>query len=397
MQIVVSSIFWISAFLFFWTYFGYPFLMFLRARIAPDAVHKADYEPSVTMVIPTYNEVDVIRRKLTNCRKLDYPTEKLQIMVIDDGSDDGTVEILEEFERIYGFTIIHKPKRTGKMESVNIGFAQAEGEIVILSDASPSYEEESLRILLRSFADERVGVVVGTLAIWDAETSVAKPAGLYWNYEAALRRWETHTGSTVAVHGNMFAIRKHLFKPLSVGTINDEFSIAMEALKAGKRVVYERDAVSYDDASTNMGDEFRRRVRINAGRYQALFGAGYLNLPTLDLKFRLFSHKLLRPLTPIFMLLMLVMNLLALVWASQPVSSPFVLGGWWGVSLMVAQALFYAAAFLGWQLEKQEKRNKLLNVIYFFVSSNIAALFGFWRWARGSQKVTWQKRSSVNS
>ncbi|NPV65556.1 MAG: glycosyltransferase family 2 protein [Anaerolineae bacterium] len=395
---ILVFIFWICVAAFLWTYFGYPLFMYLLARgkrtppvTAPDSL------PTLTLLIPAHNEADVIRRKLNNSLTLNYPRDRLQILVVDDGSSDGTPDIVREFA-VRGVTLIEQPFRGGKMAAVNTGFAHATGEIVVLSDASPSYESESLRILARRFADPTVGVVVGTLAVWDAATAVAKPAGLYWRYEAALRRWESKTGSTVAVHGNMFAIRRALFRPLRTGIINDEFSIAMEVLRQGYRVVYEPDAISYDDASATMSDEFNRRVRINAGRYQALFSAGYLKAPTPGLAFRLFSHKLLRPLTPVLMLLILLANLLAVL-LSQPMTGHFLedallLRGWWGGLILLGQLAFYGLALAGWLAERRGRHYRLLNVIYFFVSSNLAALVGLWRWARGTQHVTWQKRTA---
>lgn len=394
MLFLISLVFWVAFVLFLWTYFGYPLLMALWAKAAPKPINGQDWLPSITLLIPAYNEIDVIRRKLQNSVSLDYPNDKLEIMLVDDGSDDGTLAVAEEFEREYGITLIRKPVRSGKMSSVNLGFERARGDVVVLSDASPNYEAAALKTLVRPLADDGVGVVVGTLAVWDAENAVAKPAGMYWKYEAALRGWESKTGSTVAVHGNMFAIKKVLFRQLTEGTINDEFSIAMEALRARKRVVYEREAISYDDASSSMGDEFRRRVRINAGRYQALFNAGYLNAPTFDLRFRLFSHKLLRPLTPVLMVAMLVTNALALFWVGVPVRNLFLLTGWWAVVVLLGQAVFYGLALAGWFAERQQVKIKLLYVPYFFVSSNVAALLGLWRWLRGSQRVTWQKRST---
>lgn len=393
-----ALVLWLSFAAFVWTYFGYPLFMYLRAKQAPPTIDTQPTElPTLTLLIPAHNEADVIRRKLENCTTLDYPADKLQILVIDDGSTDGTPNIIQEYAD-QGITLIQQVERGGKMAAVNTGFAHASGEIVVLSDASPSYEPESLQILARRFADTSVGVVVGTLAVWDSTSAVAQPAGLYWRYEAALRRWESRTGSTVAVHGNMFAIRHALFKPLQAGTINDEFSIAMEVLRQGYRVVYEPQAISYDDASSNMGDEFSRRARINAGRFQALFSAGYLNAPTFELQYRLFSHKLLRPLTPLLMLLILAMNIL-LVLINSPANGAFLqdllaLRGVWNGLLLAAQVLFYALAFAGWQLEKRGKKNRILNVIYYFTSSNLAALIGLWRWLRGSQRVTWQKRSA---
>ena len=388
----VALIFWFIAQALLWTYFGYPLLMALRAKLAPRPVQQdAAHLPSLTLLIPAYNEADVIRDKLENAVSLDYPSDRLQIVVVDDGSTDGTPDIVREFEE-RGVTLIRQPERGGKMAGVNRGFEAANGELVVLSDASPIYEKDSLRLLARNFADASVGVVVGALRVWDAGNAVAKPAGLYWKYESALRKWESLTGSTVAVHGNMFAVRRSLYRPLRRHTINDEFSIAMEVMRQGFRVVYEPQAVSYDLASTNMGDEFKRRARINAGRFQALFSAGYLKAPTLDLTFRLFSHKLLRPLTPIFMLSALIANALLVLLTALSFDGRF----WYWLLMFFAQDAFYMAAYAGYLAEKNGRSNKLFSVPYFFVSANLAALVGLWRWLRNRQSVTWQKRANAN-
>lgn len=393
MALLFAIIFWISFFLLFWTYFGYPLLMYLWASVAAKPIQKENITPALTLLIPAYNEADVIGEKLENTVSLVYPKDKLQILAIDDGSDDGTAEIIESFADS-GVTLLRQKVRGGKMGAVNMGFEHASGEIVVLSDASPIYEKDSLQKLVRGFADSSVGVIVGSLKIWDTDAGVAKQAGMYWKYEAALRKWESKTGSTVAVHGNMFAIRRHLYKPLVKGTINDEFSIAMEANRQGFRVIYEPDAVSYDAASSSMQDEYNRRVRINAGRYQALFNAGYLNAPNVQMAFRLFSHKFLRPLAPIFMILMLVANLLTVILPVADGSPLLLLQGGWGWLVLVGQIGFYLLAWLGAIFERRGYRKiAIFSIPYFFVSSNFAALIGLWRWASGRQKVTWKKRT----
>jgi cellulose synthase/poly-beta-1,6-N-acetylglucosamine synthase-like glycosyltransferase len=393
---VTSTIlFWICFALLFWTYFGYPVLMYVWYKFNRMPIKRAEageYSPSLTLLIPAYNEADVIRRKLENSVSLEYPTNKLQILVIDDGSDDGTADIVREFAT-RGVTLIQQSQRGGKVAAINRGVEAATGEFIVLSDASPSYDQHALPLLIRRFIDPTVGVVVGKLALWDAATAVAKPAGLYWRYEAALRTWESETGSTVAVHGNMFAFRRSLYHGLKVGTVNDEFTIAMESIRQHHRVVYEPEAISYDDASSRMADEFKRRARINAGRYQALFSAGYLSAPNPGITFRLFSHKLLRPLSPMLMLGMLIANVVA-VFASEPGYgfSLIPLSNTIAILLLAGQIAFYLMAFVGWFAERAGKHNRILNVVYFFVSSQFSALVGFWRWLRGTQRVTWQKR-----
>lgn len=390
---LVALIFWGSLSLLVWTYFGYPLLMMLWARLGSRPIAKDDYRPTISVLIPAYNEADVITKKLDNTLELTYPAEKLEILVVDDGSTDGTAELVRRYED-QGVRLIQQSTRGGKIGAVNRGFENASHEIVVLSDASPIYEPDALQKLVRNFADDAVGVVVGTLAVWDSETGVAKQAGMYWRYESALRRWESQTGSTVAVHGNMFAIRRELYRPLPITTINDEFSIAMEVMRQGYRVVFEPDAISYDEASATMQDEFNRRVRINAGRYQALFSSGYLRAPNLGIAFRLFSHKLLRPLAPLFMILVFITNGLGLLLSLTQSSNLFLLKTWWWGLLLAGQVAFYGLAWLGWQAEQQGRRKGIwLSVPYFFVSTNYAALVGLWRWQRRSQKVTWAKRS----
>ncbi len=397
MPILIAFVFWSSLLLLVWTYFGYPALMLAWAKARPHPVRKDAITPTLTLLIPAYNEADVIREKVENSLSLHYPTDCLQILVVDDGSADETAAIVREYaER--GVVLIQQPTRGGKIGAVNTGFSSASGDIVVLSDASPIYEVDALLKLVRAFADPTVGVVIGTLAIWNAEAGVAKQAGIYWKYEAALRRWESKTGSTVAVHGNMFAVRRAIYRPLPTETVNDEFSIAMEAARQGFRVIDEPEAISYDAASGSMRDEFNRRARINAGRYQALFSAGYLRAPSLDFAFRLFSHKLLRPLAPVFMVVVLLANLLGLLFSSANglIGRLVLLQGWPGLLVLAGQIGFYGLAGLGWAAERKGRKKSLLTAIpYFFVSTNLAALVGLWRWMRGTQRVTWQKRASA--
>lgn len=392
MAVLFALLFWLGFVLLFWTYFGYPLLMALWSRLRAQPIVRAEITPALTLLIPVFNESDVLRQKLENSLALDYPKDRLQILVVDDGSDDGSAEISAAYAA-RGVTIVRQITRQGKMAAVNAGFAQAQGEIVVLSDASPLYHADALRKLVRAFADPGVGVVVGALLTRDSGTGVAQEAGLYWRYESALRDWESRTGSTVAVHGNMFALRRSCFRPLAAGTINDEFSLALEAIRQGYRVVYEPEAISYDDASQTMYDEVKRRSRITAGRYQALFSAGYLRLPNANIAFRLISHKLLRPLAPLLMLAMLLGNLLALLLGgAQP--RLLALSGGWGALVLAGQAAFYGLAALGWRAERRGQRPaRLISIPYFFVSTNFAALIGLWRWLRGTQRVTWQKRA----
>ena len=379
---------WLFIGLILYVYIGYPLVLWLMGKVRARPVDKAPITPSVTLLIPTYNEEDVIRRKLENSIALDYPREQLEILVIDDASDDATTDIVREYHG-RGVTLVRKRERSGKMSSLEIGFERASGEIVVLSDASPSYEPKSLKSLLQPFHDPDVGVAVGRLAVWDSENSVAKPAGFYWKYEAAIRRLESSVGSTVAVHGNMYAIRRKLFKRLAAGTINDEWSITMRVIQQGYRIIYEPSAVSYDDVSKKMKDEFQRRVRISAGRYQAFFSSQKLwpwKSPLVV--FQIISHKLFRLLLPLFMIGALLCNVVAVFFGSAPAIM-------W--VLLFGQAGFYCLALLGYRAERADKpkhynpATKSANLAYYITSSNIASLYGYMRYLRGQQSVLWEK------
>jgi cellulose synthase/poly-beta-1,6-N-acetylglucosamine synthase-like glycosyltransferase len=361
---------------------------------------RSNITPNLTMVIPAHNEADVIRRKLENSLSLNYPREALEILVIDDGSEDGTAEIAAEFAD-RGIALICQSSRQGKMAAVNLGVERAQGELIVLSDASPDYVPGALRTAVSHFSDPQVGVVSGQIRIWDRASAVEKPAGFYWRYQDKLRLWESKTGSTVGVNGNLFTFRRALYRPLPPDTINDEFTIAMQIAVQGYRVLYDPDAVTYDDASRSMKDEVKRRARINAGRYQALFDTSFISFKHPGLSFRLISHKLLRPLAPLFMIVLLAASLAQAMTVRLPAGSLTLvdlwrMSGWWLWGLLAGQALVYGLAALGWLFERQGwPQKRLLSVPYFFVSGNVAALVGLYRYLTRRQTVTWQKRSSA--
>ncbi len=377
---------------------GYPLLMVLRAKIRPHLVRREPVTPHVTVLVAAYNEADVIERKVRNTLALDYPRELLELVVVDDGSTDGTAEIVEGLAD-RGVRLERQTPRQGKSSAVNRGMTQARGEIVILSDASAELEPGALRAALRNIADPEVGAVSGTVRLWDSASGVEVPAGLYWRYQERLCVWESATGSTVGVNGNLFAFRKSLFRALAPDTINDEFTIAMTIASLGYRVIHEPSAITYDHASASMSDEVARRARINAGRFQALFDTAFLSTERPELTFRLVSHKLLRPFVPLFMIGLLVTSL-AQAWligeahSIVPAASEIERVLTW--LLVSGQVIVYGLAGVGWYGERWGgPRPRVAAVPYYFVSSNLAALMGLFRYATGRQGVAWKKRQPV--
>lgn len=381
-----------------YTFFGYPLLLVCWARLAPHPVRREPIEPHVTLLIPAYNEADVIGRKLANTRTLDYPRDRLEVVVVDDGSDDGTADVVQEFidDQV---RLVNGGRRRGKMAAVNLGVREARGDIVVLSDASPSYAPDALRSAMSCFADPEVGVVSGQVRLFDSASAVERPAGLYWRYEDLIRRWESDTGLTVAVNGNFFAFRRELYDFPPESTINDEFSVAMQIAGKGRRIVYDPGAVTYDDASSTMDGEYARRARISAGRYQAMSHVPWGARP--DLAFRLVSHKYTRLAAPVLLVTLLASTLARTARTTRigrpraPTRRDFVrMEGAVPWALLAAQGGLYGMAALGQAAERRGRRPKALSVPYYFVSGNLAGLAGLYRHLRKRQLVTWQKRTA---
>ncbi len=380
---LLDLVIWGSLTALVYTFVGYPLLMAVWARVRPNPVRSGPITPRVTLLICAHNEEDVLERKLENALALDYPRESLEILVVDDGSTDRTAEIARRFAS-RGVRLEAQTPRQGKSLAVNLGVARATGELVVLSDASPDYAANALRNAVRHFADPTVGVVSGRIRLKDSTSMVEVPAGLYWKYQELLCVWESATGTTVGVNGNLFGFRREFFTPLAPDTINDEFTVAMKIAKRGYRVLYDPEAVTHDIVSSSMSDEVARRARINAGRYQALLQTSFLSLENVGLTFRLVSHKLSRPLAPLFMITLLIACVAESLCTDDLVAA----------ALLGGQALLYGTAGIGWVAERRRwPKIRIVAVPYFFVSGNVAALIGLYRYVTGRQSVTWQKRS----
>lgn len=380
-----------SAGLLAYTTVGYPLLMAARARLSVKTVRAdGNWRPTLTVLIPAHDEADVIARKLDSILGLDYPADRLQCLVVDDGSEDGTREIVERYVG-RGIDLLPRWPRQGKMAAVNAGVAAARGEVVLLTDASATFDTEAVLAALSPLADPTVGVVSGQIVIRGGGEAVERPAGLYWRYQERLRAWESASGSTVGVTGNLFVFRRVEFRPLPEDTINDEFSVAMDIARRGGRVLYEPRAVTYDEASASMSEEFVRRSRINAGRYQSLSRYCFAIARRPSLLFRFVSHKVLRVLTPVFMLSLAVASSLRVATNGD---RDTLLGAVERRLLEPAQLVVYGVAGVGALLERRGRPvPRPVSIVYYFVGSNYAALAGLFRFVSRRQSVLWRKRA----
>jgi cellulose synthase/poly-beta-1,6-N-acetylglucosamine synthase-like glycosyltransferase len=296
--------FWISLGLIGYCYFLYPLLVLLLARLFPRPVTKGAAAPRVTVVVPAYNEEEIIRRKIENTLGLDYPREKLDIVVISDGSTDGTVRIASEYAT-RGVAVIDFPERRGKVRALLDAEPRIHCDVIVFSDASGMLRPDSLREMIANFADPDVGCVCGYYRSPGLEEGGGHGELLYWDYEFSIKKAQSRRGTLLGATGAMYAVRRGLFVPPRPDTINDDFVIPSLVVLRGYRSVLEEKAV-VDDYDPHMGN-FKSRVRVSAGNWQQLFYLkGLLSPARPGLAWQFLSHKVIRMVIPILLILILV-------------------------------------------------------------------------------------------
>lgn len=397
---MIAGIFWICVLLILYTYALYPALLWLFARIFPAQIatpaQDSQFLPTVTLLISAYNEEAVIARKLENSLTLDYPQEKLQILVAVDGQEDNTKAIVDSYAS-RGVELSFSPQRTGKINAIHRAILAARADIIVLTDANTYFEQPALRRLVAPLADPSVGAVSGAKVIASQGDSLAHSEGLYWKYESFIKKQESRLGSCTGVCGEIFALRKDLFEPPPPRVINDDFYIAMQILRKGYRVVYTPNALTVEKMSLSANDEGVRRARIVAGRYQALWmGTRILPLKQPGLIWQVVSHKFLRPLVPFAMLGALLANLIAVISPVNTAATPLLrLTGPIAWICLLLQAAFYCLAL--WGILKPQSDHgttvveKILYLPAFFVNSNLAAVSGLVMYLAGRQTNLWQR------
>ncbi len=379
----MTALFWIFFALILTNYLLFPLLVIALSRFRRREIAKAPIRPTLTLVISAYNEEAVIAEKLRNCRALEYPEGRLEVIVVSDGSTDATAAIARRFELNFpnsNVRSLFEPARKGKASAMNRGVAAAGGEIVVFSDANTMYHPDALLHLVENFNDESVGGVCGRKSI-KKETGRASSLGdrLFWKFEAALKRGESLLGSIPTADGEIFAVRKTLYRSLPEGTINDDTAITLDIVGAGLRVVYDPLAVSEESASLTLTDDMAVKARMVCGGYQSLVRYRSRLLPPKDFfGFQYFCHKTLRHGMP-FLLLGLFVTNLALS------------GGAYGLFL-AAQIAFYGSAAAGALSLASGRKVKALYLPLYYCSMNLSAVSGFVHFVRGrSLQEIWTK------
>jgi len=382
MKIVAHLIFWLCVAAVGYAYAVYPALIFCLARWfgrrpAPPEVGDENL-PTVALLIAAHNEEAVIKRRIANALDLDYPADRLQIVIASDASDDRTVEIAGRFSgRV---RVLDYPIRRGKAATLNASILQLSSEIIVLSDANTWTDRTALRDLVRWFADGKVGAVCGKLILTD-------PAGgsnvddLYWRYETFLKKCEGSLGALLGCNGGLCAVRRGAFVPPPPQTIADDFVIPLLAkLRHGCAIIYDASAVGREETPARMREEFDRRVRIGAGGFQAISMLWRLLNPLRGwIAFTFFSHKVMRWLCPFFMCGAWVSALL--------LSGTDNIYRW----AMFAQACFYAISLMLGLVPIRSRILRPLRLATMFTTINAALLLGFFMWTGGSQRGIWRR------
>lgn len=377
----MDTILFLSLFLILYAYLGYPAAVACLAGLLRREVKKAESEPAVSVVISAYNEAPVIAATIENKLGLDYPSGKLEIVVVSDGSTDGTDAIVARFAG-RGVRLIRQEPRGGKTSALNLALASVTGEVVVFSDANSLYAPDALRALVANFADPEVGYVTGRMVYLGKD---GKPAGdgcgAYMRYENGLRLLESRIGSVVGVDGGIDAVRRSLYRPMAPDLLPD-FVLPLMVVEKGYRVVYEPQALLCEQALEEDADEYRMRVRVSLRALWALLAMrGLLNPLRFPLfAWQLFSHKVLRYLVFLFLVLAYVSG--ALTSGEGPLH----------LALFLAQNLFYLAAALERLAGRGGLGNRLLTFSRYFCLVNLAAGHAFLKFLMGKKQVLWQPR-----
>jgi len=365
--------------LIFYTYLGYPIFLYFIAQLSSRKVKKADIEPSVTYLISAYNEETNIRDKLKDVLSLDYPKEKLEIIVVSDASSDKTDEIVREFEG-RGVKLLRVEGRVGKTEVQNRAIKVAKGEIVIFSDSTTKYEKSAIRKIVRNYADPLVGAVSGRYKYYDPDQSqVGTGTIVFWDYENFIKMKQMQIRTITGCCGCIYSVRKSLYVPLP-GDIISDLVEPLKILEQGYRIVFEPEALAYETTCQKSDEEFKMRVRVISRGMRGLWYMKKLLNPFKYgfVSFQLISHKILRWFIPVFLFVLFFLSLFLM----RKNIFYFI--------FFILQLVFYFSALLGFIFEKAQKKIKIFSIPLYFCIVNAASAIALIRTLMQKRDITWE-------
>lgn len=390
-MLVLKILFWLCLLLVFYTYLGYGILLCLLVAAKrclsgrkPRPELPADEElPEVTLMICAYNEEDIVSMKMENTRQLNYPEGKLKVLWVTDGSTDSTNERLKAYRDVQ---VVFSPERGGKTAALNHGIRHVGTPLVVMTDANTLLNADCIRQVVRSFLNPKVGCVAGEKRVMARRKgeAVAEGEGLYWKYESTLKRLDSELYSAMGAAGELCAIRTPLYRQMPHNTLLDDFVLSMLIVDDGYLIDYNPEAYAMEYGSASMQEESKRKRRIAAGGLQSTWRLRRMLNPFRRplVAFQLLSHRVLRwTVTPFALVALVPLNVLLVLLG----------GGWLYTVLLLMQALFYAAAFAGWMMERTGRKNKLLYVPYYFLFMNLNVFKGIAYLQTHHKGGTWEK------
>lgn len=378
MHSVAQIVFWIALASLVYVYAGYPLLITAISLLFRKRVPKTDYFPSISMLIAAYNEEAGILKKLEQTVALEYPADKLEIVVLSDGSTDQTDSIVEAFpdRRV---RLLRVKDRKGKTNAQNVGVKEARGEILVFSDATTVYHPRALEYLVSNYVDASVGAVSGRYQYFDplGDSPTGMGTMAFWNYENLIKMAQSRIRTISGCCGCIYSVRRNAYTALSPDVISDLVQ-PLHVLRQGYRVVFEDRALAYEETTKSSSDEFSMRVRVVTRGIRGLLSVPDLLLPWKQrwIAFQLWSHKILRWLVPFFLLILFGANLFLLG------SSPY-------RYFLFAQAGFYLMALLSLVIPVH-RRWKVFGIPLYFCVLNTAALVSVIEVLRGKKYTIWQ-------
>jgi len=394
----MKILFWLSIITIIYVYIGYPILVYLLSLFYKKPLGGKYIYPKISIIIAAYNEEKNIENKIRSLQALDYPEQRVEVLIGSDGSTDRTDEIVEKFIVHSSKFIEEKPvfqrikffrqeTRQGKPSMLNLLAKEAKGEILVFTDARQALDKNVLNELVKHFGDEKVGSVSAALFYTNGQhnNKTGTGIGLYWEYEKFIRKSESRMGSMLGATGALYAIRKELFPQLPPDLILDDIYIPMKIVERGYRAIFDKKAKVYDKVFANPKEEFLRRVRTLAGNYQLFFYLRNLFNPLKGkISWQFFSHKFLRLMVPFLLIALLVSNVMVIKIGTVPFGdSPYF---YW--IFLLPQIIFYVFALLGVLLKN---KNKVFDIPRMFCLMNIAAVVGLYQILFKKIDSKWQK------
>jgi len=386
---MVSLIFWLSLAIILYTYLGYGLIVWIWASFSKQGEERSgnkSYEPEVTLIVPAYNEAAILDAKVQNCLALEYPTAKLQLLFITDGTTDNSNAILANYPSVRH---LYVPDRGGKTMAENRAMRYVNTPYVIFTDCNTLLNKEAIRKLVQHYVKPTVGAVSGEKQILSNRSTSGSGEGLYWKYESFLKRCDSRIYSLMGAAGELVSFRTELFNPLEEDTILDDFVQSMRIVEAGYKVIYEPKAYAMELPSASLGEEMERKIRIAAGGWQSMSRLTSLLNPLRQpvVTFLYISHRVLRwSLTPLLLALLIPINIY-LAFTSTILY----------VYILSLQLLFYAVAGLGWWAASHNYTTGASLIPMYFTMMNVAVFRGYWRFLRKAQPAAWNKSQRAMS